>query len=112
RIRDSGKGIDPSFLPFIFDRFRQADSSTTRSEGGLGLGLAIVRHVVELHGGTVEAHSPGIGQGSTFTLRLPLPALRETSRSIAPPRAPGAIEGRGGEVLSGLRLLVVADEEE
>jgi signal transduction histidine kinase len=112
RIRDSGKGIDPSFLPFIFDRFRQADSSTTRSEGGLGLGLAIVRHVVELHGGTVEAHSPGIGQGSTFTLRLPLPALREASRSIAPRRAPGAIEGRGWELLSGLRLLVVDDEQD
>ena len=110
RVSDSGKGIDSSFLPFIFDRFRQADSSTTRSEGGLGLGLAIVRHVVELHGGTVEALSPGIGQGATFTVRLPLPAVRQTPKSITPTRAPGAIEGTGWNLLGGLRLLVVDDE--
>ena len=71
-VTDSGNGISADFLPFVFDRFRQADSSATRAEGGLGLGLAIVRHLVELHGGTVRADSPGIGQGATFTITLPL----------------------------------------
>ncbi|WP_066426127.1 PAS domain-containing protein [Anabaena sp. 4-3] len=70
-IRDTGKGISPDFLPYIFNYFRQEDSSITRKFGGLGLGLAIVRHLVELHGGTIAADSPGIGQGATFTVRLP-----------------------------------------
>jgi PAS domain S-box-containing protein len=70
-VRDSGIGIDREFLPFVFDRFRQADSSTTRRHGGLGLGLSIVKHLVELHGGSVEARSKGIGKGSTFIARLP-----------------------------------------
>ncbi|HEY9805406.1 MAG TPA: HAMP domain-containing sensor histidine kinase, partial [Candidatus Obscuribacterales bacterium] len=71
-VSDTGQGIDPSFVPYVFDRFRQADSSITRSYSGLGLGLAIVRHLVELHGGTVDAYSAGSGQGSTFTIKLPL----------------------------------------
>ncbi|MES1171565.1 MAG: response regulator, partial [Actinomycetota bacterium] len=71
-VRDSGAGIDPKFLPYVFDRFRQADSSSTRSHGGLGIGLTIVRHIVELHGGTVAAQSDGEGHGSTFTVTLPL----------------------------------------
>jgi len=70
-VSDNGKGIGPAFLPFIFDRFRQEDASTTRSFGGLGLGLSIVRHLVELHGGTVTAHSTGEGKGATFTISLP-----------------------------------------
>jgi signal transduction histidine kinase len=70
-VSDTGIGIDPTFLPAVFDRFRQADSTTTRSYGGLGLGLAIVRHIVELHGGRVEAHSDGTGQGATFIVWLP-----------------------------------------
>ncbi|PZV12334.1 MAG: hypothetical protein DCF22_12695 [Leptolyngbya sp.] len=69
---DTGKGIDPEFAPFVFDRFRQADSSSTRIHSGLGLGLAIVRHLVELHGGTVNVSSAGENQGSTFTVKLPL----------------------------------------
>jgi signal transduction histidine kinase/ActR/RegA family two-component response regulator len=72
RVSDSGQGISSDFLPFIFDRFRQADGTSTRRHGGLGLGLAIVRHLAELHGGTVEASSPGEGLGSTFTISLPL----------------------------------------
>jgi signal transduction histidine kinase len=71
-VNDTGIGISKEFLPFVFDRFRQADSSSTRNYGGLGLGLAIVRHLVELHGGTVWAESPGLGLGSTFGVRLPI----------------------------------------
>ncbi|AUT03022.1 ATPase [Nostoc sp. CENA543] len=72
QVIDTGKGITPEFLPYVFEYFRQADSKTTRVEGGIGLGLAIVRHFVEIHGGTVKAESPGLGQGATFTVRLPL----------------------------------------
>ncbi|MBD2021905.1 response regulator, partial [Leptolyngbya sp. FACHB-36] len=71
-VTDTGKGISPEFLPYVFDRFRQADSTTTRAHSGLGLGLAIVRHLVELQGGRVQADSPGDDQGATFTIRLPL----------------------------------------
>ena len=71
-VSDTGKGISSEFLPYIFDYFRQEDSSTTREIGGLGLGLAIARNLAELHGGTIQADSPGLGQGATFTFRLPL----------------------------------------
>lgn len=71
-VVDTGKGIAPAFLPFVFDRFRQADGSRTRAHGGLGLGLALVRHIIELHGGTVKAESPGEGRGARFTVKLPL----------------------------------------
>jgi signal transduction histidine kinase len=71
-VRDSGSGITPEFLPYVFERFRQADSSNARAHGGMGLGLAIARHIVELHGGTIGVMSPGVGQGSTFTIRLPI----------------------------------------
>ena len=71
-VRDSGEGIKPDFLPHVFERFSQSNGSTTREHGGLGLGLAIVRHLVELHGGAVRAESPGEGLGSTFIVRLPL----------------------------------------
>ena len=74
RVTDTGIGIDRTFLPFVFEKFRQADASFTRQHGGLGLGLAIARHLVELHGGSIEARSDGQGSGSTFVVRLPLPA--------------------------------------
>jgi two-component system CheB/CheR fusion protein len=72
RVSDTGSGIDPQFLPYVFDRLRQGDSSNTRGGGGLGLGLSIVQHIVELHGGKVNAQSPGKGHGATFTITLPL----------------------------------------
>jgi PAS domain S-box-containing protein len=84
RVSDNGIGIRPDFLDYVFDRFRQADSSTTRSHGGLGLGLAIVRHLVELHGGTVQAESAGEGHGSTFTVSLPITPLRSLREPVAP----------------------------
>jgi len=78
-VSDTGQGIHPDFLPHVFDYFRQADAATTRNFGGLGLGLAIVHHLVELHGGTVAAESPGMGQGATFTIQLPLMPTQATT---------------------------------
>jgi signal transduction histidine kinase len=80
QVMDSGIGIEPNFLPHVFDKFRQADTSRTRVHGGLGLGLAIVRHLVESHGGTVHARSLGDEQGATFVVRLP---LRAPARAMA-----------------------------
>ena len=71
-VTDTGEGIAPEFLPQLFERFSQADASTTRNHGGLGLGLSIVRHLVEMHGGTIRAESPGVGQGATFIVSLPI----------------------------------------
>jgi PAS domain S-box-containing protein len=115
RVSDTGEGIAPEFLPHVFDRFRQADMGTTRQHGGLGLGLAIVRHLVELHGGEVRAESAGRGRGSTFTLRLPhAPATRRGQESVPhtaarpEPAAPAA----GSPALAGTRVLLVEDEED
>ncbi len=83
RVTDTGQGIGPEFLPFIFDRFRQADGTTTRQHGGLGLGLAIVRHLVELHGGTIKADSAGEGKGATFIVQLPLAPQDAARRRIS-----------------------------
>jgi signal transduction histidine kinase len=84
-VSDSGEGIDPELLPFVFDRFRQGDGSVTRPHAGLGLGLSIVRHIVELHGGKVQARSAGKGQGSSFSVQLPLrttlPAVRSATKA-------------------------------
>ena len=80
-VTDTGQGIKAEFLPHVFERFRQADATTTRAHGGLGLGLAIVKHLVELHGGTIDAKSAGEGQGSTFTVSLPIAVVRRRNES-------------------------------
>ncbi|MFN6465282.1 MAG: PAS domain S-box protein [Nostoc sp. DedVER02] len=102
-VSDTGKGIHPDFIPYVFDYFRQADGTTTRKFGGLGLGLAIARHLVELHGGTIEAESPGVGQGATFTIRLPLmstqPVTNQDSTLLDP-----FLD------LNGIKVLVVDDD--
>ncbi len=81
QVSDSGEGIDPESLPYIFDRFQQADRSYARKHGGLGVGLTLVKYLVEMHGGTVYAESEGVGKGSTFSIKLPIPAL--ASRATA-----------------------------
>ena len=81
-VSDTGTGIEPAFLPHVFERFSQAESGEMKTHGGLGLGLAIVRHIVELHGGTVEAHSDGLGCGARFTVRLPAVSPNATPREI------------------------------
>lgn len=110
-VKDTGRGISPEFLPHVFDSFRQADSSITRSFGGLGLGLAIVRHLVELHGGTVAASSPGEGQGAIFTVSLPLYQGNNgrTGRSIST-RSRGNPLPSPGFPLANTQILVVDDD--
>ncbi|MFM1991169.1 MAG: hypothetical protein RJA99_4126 [Pseudomonadota bacterium] len=121
-VEDDGQGIDPAFLPYVFDRFRQADSSSTRATGGLGLGLALVRYIVKAHGGRVMARSEGVGRGTCFTVSLPLgmdvPAdaagrrdgevLAETGWSEAEPPAADVTPAP----LAGLRVLVVEDHDD
>jgi PAS domain S-box-containing protein len=107
-VKDNGKGINAEFLPYVFDRFRQADSTSTRKYGGLGLGLAIVRHLVELHGGTVYAESAGPDRGATFTVRLPL--MEERSVAAAPAGRGAESSDAGGERLDGVKVMVVDDE--
>jgi len=104
QVADTGQGIATDLLPHIFDRFRQGDSSTTKAKPGLGLGLSIVRHLIELHGGTIQAQSPGKGQGATFTIRLPLRNLPPTALATAADTSGLALD------LTGLHILVVDDE--
>jgi CheY-like chemotaxis protein len=114
-VTDTGRGIKPEFLPFVFERFRQADSTITRTHGGLGLGLAIVRHLVELHGGEVHAYSKGDDQGATFIVRLPIVSVYDGQNPTKPTQA----RPHAGDTLPGvecpdrldeLKVLVVDDE--
>jgi PAS domain S-box-containing protein len=109
-VADSGIGIAPEFLPYVFDRFRQQNASESRTAGGLGLGLALVRHLVELHGGSVRAESEGEGRGATFTIRLPYGGLRRSSRAAerVDDNAPDFRQPN----LSGVKVLIVDDHDE
>ena len=117
RVSDRGQGISPEFLPFIFERFRQADGTTTRQHGGLGLGLAIVRHLIELHGGTIEAESAGEGQGATFTIRLPLGPSPDRARerkagANLPATEDAATHFTSLPSLEDVKVLLVDDDED
>jgi signal transduction histidine kinase len=113
-VTDNGPGISAKFLPHVFDRFRQADASSTRAHGGLGIGLTIVRHIVELHGGRVQAESAGEGRGASFTVELPVIAPKPATEE-APRHTPAAIDlprasSNGGASVQGMRILLVDDE--
>jgi signal transduction histidine kinase/CheY-like chemotaxis protein len=117
RVCDTGKGITAEFLPFVFDRFRQADPSTTKRHAGLGLGLAVVRHLVELHGGRVEATSAGDGRGATFEVLLPVRAVepreaRESKSAEPTVERQNHRATRGAPSLHGVRVLVVDDQSD
>jgi CheY-like chemotaxis protein len=114
-VSDNGEGIDPEVMPFIFDRFRQADGSSRRKAGGLGLGLSIVKHIVEAHSGTIEARSAGVGRGATFIVRLPVRAVAVDEDPDVDENGAGATHERDAARfpparLDGLRVLVVDDE--
>lgn len=112
RVRDSGRGIAHDFLPYVFDRFRQGEGSIRRSAGGLGLGLAIVRHLVEMHGGTVTADSAGPGQGATFTVVLPVRPFTTASAARDSEVRERALPSVRARTLTGVRLLVVEDDSD
>jgi CheY-like chemotaxis protein len=103
-VSDNGQGIAPDFLPHVFDRFSQADTSTTRRVGGLGLGLSIVKHIVELHGGAVIAHSEGLGRGTTIIVQIPIPGIRPQETRTDSRNTVGSLEG--------LKVMVVEDEDD
>jgi signal transduction histidine kinase len=113
-VRDSGQGIKPEFLPYVFDRFRQADSSITRTHGGLGLGLAIVRHLVDLHKGTVSADSAGEGKGASFTVKLPLlilkPQIKHTQLTSCEMANINSLDYKAELELNHLRILIIDDD--
>jgi CheY-like chemotaxis protein/anti-sigma regulatory factor (Ser/Thr protein kinase) len=106
-VRDTGEGIGPEFLPYVFDRFRQADASTTRKHGGLGLGLSIVKHLMEMHGGAVQVASEGVGRGATFSVTLPLSTLRPV---LELPAKGAELETECPPAIGGVHVLLVEDE--
>jgi CheY-like chemotaxis protein len=106
-VTDTGVGIAPEFIPHIFERFRQGDSRFAREFGGLGLGLAIARHIVEMHGGTIEASSEGLGKGSTFRVRLP---MTHAIRPAGDPEPAAPRTAQGSLRLEGIHVLVVDDD--
>jgi signal transduction histidine kinase/CheY-like chemotaxis protein len=112
QVIDSGKGISPDFLPYVFDRFRQADATTTRTQGGLGLGLAIVRNLVELHGGIIRADSAGEGQGATFTVQLPLLSAALQDHTTPYPGLHRQTIADPSIGLSNINVLIVDDEKD
>jgi CheY-like chemotaxis protein len=112
-VSDTGAGIAPEFLQHVFDRFRQADGSYTRAYGGLGLGLAIARHLIELHGGIIEVFSDGVGRGATFVIRLPVSKTRDQpddGTRIETGHGPNGSGSAAGRQLEGVRILLVDDE--
>ena len=114
-VSDTGEGISAEFLPYVFDRFSQADNSTTRLHRGLGLGLAITKHIIELHGGTIRAVSPGAGQGASFILKLPIMVVHDAvpAKTTTPLQLPGdSIQPAEQARLDGVRVLVVDDEQD
>lgn len=111
RVKDTGEGMSAAVLPHVFEPFRQADASTTRRHGGLGLGLSLVNQIVAAHGGTVEASSPGTGHGSTFLVRLPARAATAAVKSLSPRKAAALRMGAAGP-LSGVAIVVVDDEQD
>jgi CheY-like chemotaxis protein len=111
-VSDTGEGIDAAVLPYVFDRFRQGDSGTTRQHTGLGLGLAIVRHIVELHGGNVDVSSPGKGSGSTFRILLPTLSVAGEAGAAAPRAAAAVSRVDVRPLLKGVRAVVVDDDRD
>ena len=111
-VSDTGQGIDPTFLPHVFDAFRQADGTTTREHGGLGLGLTIARQLAELHGGTITAASPGAGRGSTFLLQLPSVVEPYAAEPLPQQRSSHGEDVEGADLLRDVRILVVDDQED
>ena len=109
-VSDTGKGISPKFLPYVFDPFRQQDSSSARREGGLGLGLALAKRLVETHGATIEAQSPGDGQGSVFTITLPTQTTGRTTARMNLGEMQQALDAGNKPNLHGARILVVDDD--
>jgi CheY-like chemotaxis protein len=112
-VTDNGQGIAPEFLSQVFERFRQADPSTTRRHGGLGLGLSIVKHLTELHGGSVRVESDGIGRGATFSIALPMQAVRREQENATDARRNAEVDEDSLKAeLHGVKVLVVDDEDD
>jgi hypothetical protein len=111
-VADDGRGIDPEFLPYLFDRFSQGEAAGTRSRGGLGLGLSIVKHLVELHGGTIVASSDGDGRGSRFDILLPAPPQSDAAEAPGSEALGGSTDDLPADLLAGLNIMIVDDDRD